>query len=201
MTVEYLIGLFLLGTSLAWTPGPNNTLLTASGAKFGFKSTIPHILGVFIGFGFMQFVIWTGLGQVFLSLPLLRELLRYIGAAILLWLTWKIATSKRPTGEVDATDKPWTFLQAAAFQWVNPKAWVMSVSIVAQLPKTDVFWVSPLISAIVFASTGLFSSAGWALFGRVIQRFLNSDRRFRTFCLFMAGLLLLTVVGIVFMDI
>ena len=109
------------------TPGPNNTMLLASGVNFGVRRTIPHALGVSIGFMVMVLGVGLGLGEVFKVYPLAYTVLRYAGAAYLLYLAWKIANS----GPMSATDpqsrKPLGFWGAAAFQWVNPKAWVMAV--------------------------------------------------------------------------
>ena len=200
MTAEYLTGLLILALSLVWTPGPNNALLAASGTKFGFRRTLPHAIGVALGFPFMLLVISLGLGEVFRAFPILREVLRYAGVLVLLWLAYKIATSPLPKGGQVEGEQPWGFFRAAAFQWINPKAWVMAISIVGQLPQMKPFWLAPLIGALVFVAAGLTSANGWALFGVGIQRFLSTPLRFRIFNGVMAGLIILTVVGILFAD-
>ncbi len=202
MTPEYLVGLFLLASSLAWTPGPNNALLASSGARFGYRPTLPHILGVVIGFPLMQFVLWMGLGSVFLAFPILRELLRFGGAAMLLWIGWQIATAPYVENAADAAEagKPWTFLQGFAFQWINPKAWVMVISLAGNLPETSPFWLSPFLGSLVFFLAGVFSANGWALIGTALQRAIHTPLRFRIFSLVMAGLIVLTVIGILAAD-
>ena len=112
------------------TPGPNNVMLTASGANFGYQRSVPHMLGISVGATLMLLVVGAGLGAVFARWPQLYTLLQWVGAAYLVWLAWKIATAGRvQTGQ--AKPQPLNFWQAAAFQWVNPKAWLMSVGVVA----------------------------------------------------------------------
>lgn len=200
MTIEYLLGLFLLASSLVWTPGPNNALLAASGARFGFIRTLPHVMGVNIGFAIMQFLLWIGLGGLFLAFPMIREVLRYLGAAVLLWIAFKIATAPLSDDDERFAAKPWGFFQAAAFQWINPKGLIMVISLAGSLPKTEPYWVSPAIAALVFCLAGMFSANGWALFGKGLQRYLHTPLRFRTFNLIMAGLLVLTVISLLLSD-
>ncbi|MFM8614006.1 MAG: LysE family translocator, partial [Alphaproteobacteria bacterium] len=116
-----LIG-FALTTSC--TPGPNNAMLTASGANFGFRRAVPHMLGIILGFPAMVLAIGLGLGTVFTALPWLHLALKYVGAAYMLYLAWRIATAGRGKGAGAA--KPIGFFEAAGFQWVNPKAWIMA---------------------------------------------------------------------------
>ena len=199
MTIEYLLGLFVLALSLSWTPGPNTALLASSGAHFGYVRTLPHVFGVAFGFGLMMFLIGMGLSQVFEQFPIVREVLRYAGAAVLLWLAWKIATSEA-SSDRPKSEKPWSAQAGAAFQWVNPKAWVMAISLAGQAPATEPSWLSPLFVAIVFTLAGILSANGWALFGAGLQRFLSTPLRFRAFNFTMAGLILLTVFGLMFAD-
>ena len=200
MSNEYLISLFVLALSMSWTPGPNNALLANSGAKFGYMRTVPHVLGVLIGFSVMMFLIAVGLGQVFKAVPILREGLRFLGAAILLWLAWKIGSAPLPNGDKAAAGNPWTFPKAFVFQWVNPKAWVMCVSIAGAAPETSPVWLAPLLVSLVFFAAGVTSANGWALFGVSLQNFLSTPLRYRVFNLAMAALIVLTVLGIIFAD-
>ncbi|MCF6272314.1 MAG: LysE family translocator [Rhodobacteraceae bacterium] len=167
-------------------------MLAASGVNYGLRATAPHIFGVFIGFGFMMFAIALGLGEVFLRYPALHVALRWGGAAMLVWVAWKIATAKRP-GEAGAATKPFTFVQAAAFQWVNPKAWIMAISISAQFLDPQ----SPVLSAAIMASVamagGATSATGWAWFGMFLARWLHSSIRLRIFNWTMAAIILLGV--------
>ena len=200
MSVEYILGLFILFSTLVWTPGPNNALLASSGARFGFFRSLRHSLGVAIGFPLMMLIIALGLGRLFESFPIVREVLRFAGAAILLWIAWKIATSEPSHDTSNTSKKPWSFAKAFAFQWVNPKAWIMSISVTGQLPELEPFWLPPLIGACIFAVAGQFSAHGWVLFGVGIEKFLSTRLRFRIFNYVMAGLIVMTVFGILFVD-
>ena len=123
MSFEIFTALFVFMLVALITPGPNNTMLLSSGVTFGLKRSAAHICGVNIGFALMAFMVCLGLGAVFMASPLLHNGLRFICAAYLLWLAWKIANSGA-TQDSDAAAHPQTFIQAALFQWVNPKAWI-----------------------------------------------------------------------------
>jgi threonine/homoserine/homoserine lactone efflux protein len=118
--------LFVFVSSI--TPGPNNLMLLSSGTRFGFRRTIPHMLGIGVGFMVMIALVGLGLAQLFLLYPPLHLALKIVSITYLLYLAWKIATSEPPTADEAETGKPMTFLQAAAFQWVNPKAWTMTLT-------------------------------------------------------------------------
>jgi len=159
MSVDNLLALLGIVMASAWTPGPNNMMLAASGVNYGLRATAPHIFGVFLGFGFMIFAISLGLGEVFTRYPLLHEGLRWGGALMLIWVAWKIATAKRP-GEAGAATKPFTFVQAAAFQWINPKAWIMCISISAQFLSPEAPVRSAAIIAVISMLGGVWHAAG-----------------------------------------
>jgi threonine/homoserine/homoserine lactone efflux protein len=122
------MGLFAISTSI--TPGPNTLMLLASGVNFGFRRTLPHMLGIAVGFPAMIMAIGLGLGGLFEAYPRSHVILKYVGMAYLLWLAWKVATAERAE-DAAYESKPFGFFQAAAFQWVNPKAWTVSVSAIA----------------------------------------------------------------------
>lgn len=176
------------------TPGPNNIMLAASGANFGFKRTIPHALGVGIGFVFMLVLVGLGLGQLFINYPIIHDVMRYVGAAFLLYLAFKIATSKNKSSKGKSTAVPLTFLQAAAFQWVNPKAWVMVIGAIATFISIGGDKFTELtIMVVVNLCIALPLVFGWSLFGQEIGRFLKSERAFLIFNYAMAGLLVVSV--------
>ena len=136
MTVDLLLALAAYAFVTSITPGPNNTMLLASGANFGFWPTVPHLFGINLGFSAMVLAVGLGAGSVFAAFPLLHTVLRWGGTAYLCYLAWKIANS----GEMDADGHkatPMTFLQAAAFQWVNPKAWIMAIGAIATYMPSD----------------------------------------------------------------
>lgn len=194
MSLDSLIALFGILAAATWTPGPNNLMLASSGATFGFRATIPHIAGVALGFGFMLFAVALGMGGIFEQLPILHEILKWVGAALLMWVAWRIANTKSP-GEPGARTKPFNFIQAAAFQWINPKGWAMCVALVGQFMQGEHLILTAAILALVSILTGTMSASGWAAFGKMLQRWLKSPVRLKVFNISMAGVI---VVGVIF---
>ena len=127
MTFSVIVALAAFAFVTTVTPGPNNLMLLASGANFGFKKTLPHMVGIVVGLSALTLVVGGGLMTLFEAYPILNTWLSILSAAYLLWLAWKIATAA-PLKANDGKGKPMTLLQAAAFQWVNPKAWAMGLS-------------------------------------------------------------------------
>jgi threonine/homoserine/homoserine lactone efflux protein len=179
MTFDLFIALFIFGFIAAFTPGPNNTMLLATGINFGVKRAWPHILGIAIGFPFMIACIGFGLGRVFEIYPLIYVALKYLGAAYMIWLAWKIAMSK-PSGD-DALEKaePITFLQACAFQWVNPKAWIMGVTALSAYTVAAHYTVGVLAVVGTFVFMGFTSALTWVLFGAGLKHVLNDERYYQ----------------------
>ena len=193
-----------MGTELQWallmfvvvtlfTPGPNNTMLMSSGLNFGFRRGLPHLWGVTLGFAFMVLAVGLGLGAVFHAYPLLYTGLKYVGAAYLLYLAWQIATSAAHEEEGTADDKAITFLQAAAFQWLNPKGWVMAVGAVSTYAAVAAFPVNVAFIAFLFGALGILSSATWLGFGTGLKRLLASPRTVRIVNAAMAVLLVVSL--------
>lgn len=180
------LALFALVSSI--TPGPNNVMLASSGLNFGFRRSVPHLLGVNLGFTLMIFLVGVGLGSVFQQTPVLYTVLKYAGAAYLLYLAWKIANSG-PLDEGEARGKPFTFLQAAAFQWVNPKAWVMAVGVVATYTPQNGFFANLVIATLVCGIVNLPSIGIWVTFGTALRRVLHRPAAIRAFNVGMALLL------------
>ena len=131
MPYDVFVAMFVFAAVTAFTPGPNNIMVTASGVNFGFARTIPHLAGILIGFMVMLVACGAGLGALFTAYAPLQYALKIVGAAYMLWLAWKVANARPADDEPDASARPLTFLQAAAFQWVNPKAWVIAISAIA----------------------------------------------------------------------
>ena len=153
MTLDILLALAAFAFVSSITPGPNNLMLMASGANFGFLRTVPHMLGVGLGFVFMVLVVGAGLAQVFNAYPVSYTALKVISILYLTYLAWKIATAA-PIKRGDAVGTPMTFLQAAAFQWVNPKAWAMALTAIsAYTPDTTVAGIA--LVAVVFGAINL----------------------------------------------
>ncbi|NDR57509.1 LysE family translocator [Aliiruegeria sabulilitoris] len=185
MSLDSFLALLGLAAVAAYTPGPNNALVANSGATFGLRRTLPHILGIGFGFPVMVFLVGFLLGGLFQSSALLREALRWIGAAILLWLAWKIATSGG-VSSAGQKPRPFTFLEAAGFQWINPKAWAMAIAVTAQFIHPEAPLATALMVGAVFVFMGLSSAATWALVGRSIIRMLTDERHLKQFNIAMA---------------
>lgn len=170
------------------TPGPNNLMLMASGASFGLRRTLPHLLGVTLGFVVMLVLVGAGLIGLFDLWPASHTALKVVSLAYLVWLAWKIARADDP-GVREAGAQPMTFSQAALFQWVNPKAWTMALTaITVYAPERDLAAV--LAIAVVFGLINLPSCGLWAVLGEGVGRWLGTPRRRRAFNWTMAGLLL-----------
>ena len=196
MTPELLLAFVLFCFATAGTPGPNNMLLLASGANFGLRRTAWHILGISAGLGFMVLAMGFGLGGVFRAYPVLHEILRWVGAAYMLWLAWKIGGS-RTVSDRDLA-KPMSFLQAAAFQWVNPKAWAMSLSAVTTYAPEGSGWMIVPLLAGTFMLVGVPCSTAWAGFGQGLRPFLDKPKVLRAFNVTMALLLVVSLYPLVF---
>lgn len=179
------LALFAVVTSI--TPGPNNILLTASGANFGFRRTLPHMLGISIGFLSLIVATGLGLGAAILASPLLHQALKLVGAAYLVWLAWQLARAGAVESAVKA--RPMRFHEAALFQYVNPKAWMMAVGAIAAFttPGGD-YAIELVLIAAIFTVINLPCVSLWALFGVAIGAYLNKAAARRAFNIVMAGL-------------
>lgn len=175
------------------TPGPNNMMLLASGANFGFRRTLPHLLGVTLGFGAMVAAVGFGLGGVFSAYPALYDVLRIAGAAYMLWLAYRIATASG-LGDGAASGRPMSFLEAVAFQWINPKAWAMSLGAITAFVVPGEFVLGVLIVTAVFTAINLPCVASWAGFGVVLRSALDKPWALRAFNVTMAVLLVASLV-------
>jgi threonine/homoserine/homoserine lactone efflux protein len=174
------------------TPGPNNTMLLASGVNFGFRRTLPHMLGITLGCMVMMIAIGLGLGQLFERMPSLFVALQAASVAYLIYLAWKIAMSRSLSiGKGD--QRPMTILQAAAFQWVNPKAWMMAVTGVTAFRLSNDLLTNAVFLALAFAIVNLPSISVWAAFGVGVRRLLSSATVLRAFNWTMAALLVASI--------
>lgn len=196
MTPETYYALIALAVATLFTPGPNNAMLASSGARFGFLPTTPHMLGVALGFPAMLLIVGLMLGEVFKTSAVLREGLRWGGAALLLWIAWKTANAGGPSKKT-AGSKPMTFLGASAFQWINPKGWSMAVAATTQFITPERPLTTAVIVAATFLAFGLASSATWVGLGQAISRWLTTDGRQRAFNITMAALIVLSVAAVI----
>lgn len=180
------------------TPGPNNLMLLAAGMNFGFRASIPHMLGISSGFFVMLLGVGFGLGEVFVRHPITYTVMKWGGAIYLVYLAWRIANAGAVTGPADGADgaihgvtkhAPLSFMGAALFQWVNPKAWVMAASAFSiYIPPTSGWTISVALS-VLFAAINLPCVSCWTLFGSRLRRWLTDPRHARVFNIVMAVLL------------
>jgi threonine/homoserine/homoserine lactone efflux protein len=192
MTAATFIALFGFAFATSITPGPNNMMLFASGVNFGFRRTIPHMFGIGAGFFTLLVAVGLGLGALLETAPLLHLALKVVGGAYLVWIAWKIGNTHE-IGEAKTSAKPMTFLGAAAFQWVNPKAWVMAVGgMTAYADPDNVIWSVMLVAA-VFAVVNVPCVSTWAGFGSALRQWLSVYPRLKWFNISMAILLLLSL--------
>lgn len=199
MMMEFLLPLAAFALLSAGTPGPNNLMLMASGMNYGFRRSTGHMTGVAYGFPLMIAAVGLGLSQLFSVFPLLETLLKYACASYLIYLAYKIATAKPrigQDGEMEVSGDPLTFWQAAAFQWVNPKAWVMATTAltVYALPLSSTG--NAFAVALVFACVGTFTATSWTALGDRLRIFFSNPLRLRIFNGVAAALLLATLVPV-----
>ena len=195
MTPDLLIALAIFAFVSSITPGPNNLMLMASGANFGFRRTIPHMLGIGIGFVFMILLVGAGLIQIFDAYPVSHTILKIFSVAYLLYLAWKIANAA-PAGSGETSGTPLTFLQAAAFQWVNPKAWTMGLTAIT-VYTPDRSLEAILVVCLVFGLINLPAVSSWTVLGQQMARVLRNPRHLRMFNWLMAGFLVASLYPVV----
>ena len=198
MSLELLLAFIAFALVTSVTPGPNNLMLLASGVNFGLRRSMPHMAGVCLGFTVMVALVGLGLGQLFERIPELYVALRYIGAAYLAYLAWKIAGAAPPDSEARRTARPLTFVQAAAFQWVNPKAWVMAIGAIATYTPQGDFTLNVLLIALLFGLVNGPSVGLWTITGSLLRRWLDKPRARRIFNFGMAALLIASLYPILF---
>ena len=195
---SFLIAFILFAAVMFFTPGPNNIMVMSSGLTYGFRRTLPHMAGVVIGFAFMVGAVGLGFGAVFITFPVLQTILKYAGAAYLVYLAIMIAMSGPPKpGETGRG--PMTFWQAAMFQWVNVKGWVAIIGTITAYAAIAGFPFNIVIQVLTFLAMGTASITIWTLFGSALRPFLTSPRSVRAFNLAMAALLLASLYP-VFME-
>jgi threonine/homoserine/homoserine lactone efflux protein len=195
MSRELFTAFVIFALVSLFTPGPNNLMLMTSGVNHGFRRTLPHALGVAFGFGFLVLLVGLGLGVVFAAFPPLYTVLKFAGAAYLVYLAWLIARSG-PAGTGGTGGRPLTFLEAAAFQWVNAKALVMAVGAVSTYAAVAAFPANIGLITGVFTTLGLLSSSTWILFGTSLRAIITDPKRARAFNLAMAVALVASIVPV-----
>ena len=191
--MELSLAFILFAISMLFTPGPNNVMLMTSGLNFGVNKSLPHLFGVCLGFPSMVVMVGLGLGVIFEQYPIIHDVIKALGVLYLIYLAWQIAHAK-PSAVSGKASSPFTFLQAALFQWVNPKAWVMaSTSIAVYTSATGNLFEQVFFLAVVFVFTGLCCCSLWLFLGNGLKRLLKSDAHRVLFNTVMATLLAASV--------
>jgi threonine/homoserine/homoserine lactone efflux protein len=190
MSQPLFIAFIVFAAVMFFTPGPNNIMLMSSGLTHGFRRTLPHMAGVAIGFAFMVGVVGLGLGTLFTTYPVLQTILKYAGAAYLIYLAGAIALSGPTASNQGKPRGPMTFWGAALFQWINAKGWVMVIGTVTAYAAIGGFPWNIVIQTGISLVMGALSTVAWALFGSALRPVLTSPRAVRAFNLLMAALLL-----------
>lgn len=198
MSHQLLLAFVVFAAVMFFTPGPNNIMVLSSGLTYGFRRTMPHILGITFGFAFMVGAVGFGFGAVFLAFPILQTILKYAGAVYLVYLAAAIAMSGPPKpGE--AGRGPMTFFGAAMFQWVNVKGWVMVIGTITAYAAIAAFPWNIAIQTALSLAMGVVSTSIWTLFGSALRPVLTSPTAVRAFNIVMAILLLASLIP-VFME-
>jgi threonine/homoserine/homoserine lactone efflux protein len=199
MSHSLLIAFVIFATVMFFTPGPNNVMLLSSGLTYGFRRTVPHVAGITIGFAFMIGAVGLGMGTVFITYPVLQTVLKYAGAAYLIYLAASIAMSGPVTPGQDNQRGPMTFWSAAMFQWINVKGWVMVIGTITAYAGIASFPWNITIQVMLSLLLGVLSCSAWAMFGSALRPLLTSEKAVRAFNIVMAVLLLASLYP-VFMD-
>ena len=199
MSQSLLYAFVIFAVVMFFTPGPNNIMLLSSGLTYGFRRTIPHIAGITIGFAFMVGAVGLGLGAVFLAYPVLQTILKYAGAAYLIYLAAAIAISGPAKPGEETGRGPMSFWGAAMFQWINAKGWVIVIGTITAYAAIAQFPLNIAIQTVISLAIGSVSTVVWALFGAALRPVLTSERLVRAFNVLMA-LLLLASLYPVFME-
>ncbi len=193
MSFEIFLALLTYSFATSITPGPNNLMLLTSGLNFGFARSIPHAVGISVGFFVLLVAVGFGLGAILTAFPPLHLALKIAGGAYLLYLAWRIAMSRTVGQDGRSTGRPMTFLEAAAFQWVNPKAWIMAIGAMTVYTNAEAPFLSVILVAAVFALVNFPSVSMWAGFGAALRQRLSDPKKLKWFNITMGSLLALSL--------
>jgi len=192
MPLSLLMPLLLFSFVAAITPGPNNVMLASSGLNYGVRRTVPHMVGITVGIMLMLVMVGAGVGTLFQQWPALHRLLQLACAVYLLYLAWKIATAPVASSQ-SVQGKPFSFLQAAGFQWVNPKAWAFALAVVAVYVPPRHFFLNLCVAALACGLVNIPAALVWTLFGKALRRLLQRPATVRKFNICMALLLVVSL--------
>ncbi len=199
MSQPLFIAFVVFAAVMFFTPGPNNIMVLSSGLTYGFRRTLPHIAGITIGFAFMVGAVGLGFGTIFIAYPVLQTILKYAGAAYLIYLAAAIAMSGPVKSDQGNGRRPMTFWGAAVFQWINVKGWVMVIGTITAYAAIASFPWNIVIQTAISLVMGTLSTVAWALFGSALRPVLTSPTAVRAFNIVMAALLLASLYP-VFME-
>lgn len=195
--MDLFLAVLFFAFSTTITPGPNNVMIMSSGVNYGIKASVPHWLGICLGFPLMVLLVGLGFGAVFERYPHLHQLIKVVGVAYLIWLAWRIASAE-PKAIEKGKSKPFSFMQAALFQWVNGKAWVMASGAVAAFTTVGgVYWLEVSVITAAFLLVAFPCVGAWLVFGAGLRSVLTKPLFQRIFNICMAIILLLSVVPVV----
>lgn len=195
--MDNIVAIFLFTFSSTLTPGPNNLMIMNSGLNYGLKKSMPHYLGICLGFPLMVMIVGLGFGAVFTQYAWIKSVLKWLGAIYMLYLAWRIAVSVVHVND-SARTAPLSFWEAATFQWVNPKAWIMAVSTISLFTFSTHPFSNAAIITFIFLLVCLPCIGIWLVFGTVLQRILKEEKHQRWFNYLMATALAASVVMMVF---
>lgn len=193
MELGILVSLIGFAFATSATPGPNTLMLLASGVNYGFRRTIPHMLGIGVGFLALLLCVGFGLGALLEQMPTLYLVLKFAGGAYLVYLAWRIAVARSIGEGGKAGARPMSFVEAAAFQWVNPKAWVMAIAAMATFTNPDNLTLSTILVALVFFFVNIPSASIWTVCGAMLREWLSHPARLKAFNISMAILLVVSL--------
>lgn len=198
MPLDLLVALAGYVIAMSITPGPNNLMLLTSGVNFGFRRTIPHMAGIALGVLAVLALVGAGLGQLLEANPTIYNALKIASVVYMAWLAWRIATSTPPSpAETETRGRPLSALEAALFQWVNPKAWAMVLTAATAFTVPESYVQSLIIMGCVFSAVNIPTAAIWAAAGTMLSRLLEKPATVRTFNVVMALLLVASSLPIV----
>lgn len=195
--MELFLTVLFFAFSTTITPGPNNVMMMSSGVNYGIRASVPHWLGICLGFPLMVLLVGLGFGVIFERYPHLHQLIKVLGVIYLVWLAWHIASAEPKAIEQGKT-KPFSFMQAALFQWVNGKAWVMASGAIAAFTSVaGVYWQEVSIITLAFLAMAFPCVGVWLLFGAALRHVLTKPLFQRLFNMTMGFILLLSVLPVV----
>lgn len=198
-TYQLVTSMIMFAIASSITPGPNNMMLLSSGVNFGFQKTLPHLLGIVLGHYVMLILVASGIAQIFESMPLLYQAMKIAGLTYLLYLAWSVANSGAPTKSAKDKSKPLSFIGAALFQWVNPKAWLVAVTYSTNYIPPAAPFMSIVVACLLYSVFIIPTGGSWLLLGIQLEHYLQNQKIRRIFNWVMAVLLVVSMLPVLFM--